>query len=104
MESAMVKASGQVERAYFVVHRLHVENAALRQEMEAAKLHVEESDSSYQEFPSFDQINLPIFVSFLAEYVIFNRNVVTSQAQRNQEENAKEELLAQASSFRNERE
>lgn len=49
MEYALGKASGQVERANSAVRRLEVENAALRQEMEAAKLRAAESAASCQE-------------------------------------------------------
>ncbi|CAN0898562.1 Putative E3 ubiquitin-protein ligase RF298 [Linum grandiflorum] len=49
MENALRKASGQVERASSAVRRLEVENAALRQEMEAAKLHAAESAASCQD-------------------------------------------------------
>ncbi|KAJ8563582.1 hypothetical protein K7X08_032034 [Anisodus acutangulus] len=43
------EASGQIERVNAVVHRLEVENAAIRREMEAAKLRATESSSSCQE-------------------------------------------------------
>ncbi|KAK8709781.1 hypothetical protein V6N13_060783 [Hibiscus sabdariffa] len=49
MDVALSKASGQVERANATVCRLEVENAALRQEMEAAKLHAVESAASCEE-------------------------------------------------------
>ncbi|XP_022740520.1 putative E3 ubiquitin-protein ligase RF298 isoform X2 [Durio zibethinus] len=46
MDGALLKASGQVEHANATVRRLEVENAALRQEMEAAKLRAAESAAS----------------------------------------------------------
>ncbi|XVF28462.1 hypothetical protein REPUB_Repub15cG0031300 [Reevesia pubescens] len=49
MDGALFKASGQVERANAIVHRLEVENAALSHEIEAAKLHAAESAASCQE-------------------------------------------------------
>ncbi|CAA3022136.1 Hypothetical predicted protein [Olea europaea subsp. europaea] len=61
MENAMFKASGQVERANFAVRRLHFENAALRQEMEAAKLHATESAASFQEVSKREKLTLMKF-------------------------------------------
>ncbi|XP_030465838.1 putative E3 ubiquitin-protein ligase RF298 [Syzygium oleosum] len=49
MENALCKANGQVERAKSAVRRLEVENAALRQEMETAKLRAAESAASCQD-------------------------------------------------------
>ncbi|CAN1191433.1 Putative E3 ubiquitin-protein ligase RF298 [Linum perenne] len=49
MENALRKASGQVERASSAVRRLEVENAALRREMEVAKVRATESAASCQE-------------------------------------------------------
>lgn len=49
MENALGKAGGQVERANSAVRRLEVENAMLRQEMEAAKLRAAESAANCQE-------------------------------------------------------
>lgn len=49
MESALSKASGQVKRANAAVRKLEGEKAALRREMEAAKLHATETATSCQE-------------------------------------------------------
>jgi len=49
MENALGKASGQVGRANVAVRRLEVENAALRREMEVAKLRAAESAATCQE-------------------------------------------------------
>ncbi|KAJ1427245.1 Zinc finger, RING-type [Sesbania bispinosa] len=49
MENALSNASGQVERANAAVRKLEVEKAALRREMEAAKLRATETAASCQE-------------------------------------------------------
>ncbi|KAH7654289.1 Glutathione S-transferase C-terminal-like protein [Dioscorea alata] len=49
MENALSKAGGQVDRANDAMHRLEVENSALRQQMEAAKLRAAQSAASCQE-------------------------------------------------------
>nr|CAD1829672.1 unnamed protein product [Ananas comosus var. bracteatus] len=49
METAIAKASGQVERANATARRLEVENAQLRLEMEAAKLQAAESAANCEE-------------------------------------------------------
>ncbi|KAL2530709.1 putative E3 ubiquitin-protein ligase [Forsythia ovata] len=125
MENAMVKASGQVERANFAVRRLHVENAALRQEMEAAKLHAAESAASCQEVSKREKSTLMKFQlrekqkTLLQEELAGEKRKLIQlqqelkqakdaqnqiEARWKQEEKAKEELLAQSSSVRKERE
>ncbi|CAA3012036.1 E3 ubiquitin- ligase RF298 [Olea europaea subsp. europaea] len=125
MENAMVKASGQVERANFAVRRLHVENSALRQEMEAAKLHAAESAARCQEVSKREKSTLMKFQLREKQKTLLQeelgdekRKLIQLQkelkqakdvqdqveARWKQEEKAKEELLAQAGSFRKERE
>ena len=49
MENALCKVSGQVERANATVRKLEVEKAALRKEVEAAKIRATETAASCQE-------------------------------------------------------
>ncbi|KAJ6430969.1 hypothetical protein OIU84_018474 [Salix udensis] len=63
MENALCKASGQVDRANSAVRRLEVENAVLRQEMEAAKLGASESAASCQEVSKREKKTLMKFQS-----------------------------------------
>ncbi|KAK4370504.1 hypothetical protein RND71_009979 [Anisodus tanguticus] len=63
-EWANQKASGQIERVNAVVHRLEVENAAIRREMEAAKLRATESSSSCQEVLKREKKTLMKFQSW----------------------------------------
>lgn len=63
METALFKASGQVEGASAVVHRLEIENAALRQDMEAAKLHAPGSAASCLEVSKREKQTLMKFQS-----------------------------------------
>ncbi|PKA60659.1 MND1-interacting protein 1 [Apostasia shenzhenica] len=49
MESALKKASGQVDRANAVVRKLEIENAEIRAEMEASKLSASESVTACME-------------------------------------------------------
>lgn len=125
MENAMVKGSGQVERANFAVRRLHVENSALRQEMEAAKLHAAESAARCQEVSKKEKSTLMKFqlrekqkTLLQEELVGEKRKLIQLQKELKQakdvqdqvevrwkqEEKAKEELFAQADSCRKERE
>ncbi len=55
MESALKRASGQVDRANAAVHRLENENAEVRAEMEAAKLNAAESIGICQEIAKRDK-------------------------------------------------
>ncbi|KAL2459204.1 putative E3 ubiquitin-protein ligase [Forsythia ovata] len=125
MENALFKASGQVERASAAVRRLGVENTALRQEMEAAKLHASESAASCQEVSEREKQTLMKFQSrekqksmFQEELAAEKRKLVQLQKELQQakdvqdevegrlkqEEKAKEEILMRASLFRKERE
>jgi chromosome segregation ATPase len=58
MESALKKASGQVDRANAAVRRLENENAELRAEMEAAKLNAAESIAICQEIAKREKKSL----------------------------------------------
>ncbi|KAL6185892.1 hypothetical protein ACLB2K_042014 [Fragaria x ananassa] len=125
MDNALCKASGQVEKANLAVWRLEVENAALRQEMEAAKLRAAESAASCQEVSKREKKTLVKFQSWEKQKALFNEELVTEkrkikqllqeleqarklkeqlEARWQQEEKSKEELLEQASSIRKERE
>ncbi|KAF3457272.1 hypothetical protein FNV43_RR01929 [Rhamnella rubrinervis] len=125
MENALCKASGQVERANSAVRRLEVENAALRQEMEAAKLRAAESAASCQEVSKREKKTLMNFQSWEKQKTFFQEELMTEkrklvqllqeveqakdlqdqfEARWQQEEKTKEELLMQGSSIRKERE
>ncbi|XP_061987375.1 putative E3 ubiquitin-protein ligase RF298 isoform X1 [Populus nigra] len=123
MENALCKASGQVEIANSAVQRLEVENAALRQEMEAAKLRAVESAASCQEVSKREKKTLMKFQSWEKQKALLQEEFATErhkvlellqdleqarqiqeqhEARWRQEEKAKEELLMQASSLRKE--
>ncbi|XP_061367944.1 putative E3 ubiquitin-protein ligase RF298 isoform X2 [Gastrolobium bilobum] len=125
MENALCKASGQVERANAAVQKLEVEKAALRREMEAAKLRATETAASCQEVSRREKKTQMKFQSwekqkslFLEELIIEKRKLAQllqelekarmlqeqAEARWQQEAKAKEELLLQASSIRKERE
>ncbi|XWS13973.1 hypothetical protein CRYUN_Cryun36dG0084200 [Craigia yunnanensis] len=125
MDGALSKASGQVERANAIVHRLEVENAALQQEMEAAKLRAAESAASCQEVSKREKKTLMKVQSCEKQKTLFQEELMTEkrkvaqllqglqqakvlqeqlEARWQQEEKAKEEVLTQASSIRKERE
>uniref|UniRef100_A0A5B7ABU1 RING-type domain-containing protein n=1 Tax=Davidia involucrata TaxID=16924 RepID=A0A5B7ABU1_DAVIN len=125
MENALCKASGQVERANSTVRRLEVENAALRQDMDAAKLRAAESAASCQEVSKREKRTLMKFQSWEKQKTVFQEELVAEkrklvqlqqdleqakdlrdqlEARWKQEEKAKEELLTHASSVRKERE
>lgn len=125
MENALCKASGQVERANAAVRRLEVENAALRQEMEVAKSHAAETAASCEEVYRREKANMLKFQSrekqkgmlqeeLAAEkckYMQLKQKLeqaedlrVQLEARWKQEAKAKEELLAQASLLKKERE
>lgn len=124
MENALCKASGQVERANAAVRRLEVENTALRREMEAAKLRAAESAASCQEVSKREKKTLMKFQSWEKQKNIFQEELSAEklrlmqmqqklkqakdvrdqvEAKRNQEENAKNELLTQVGSLKKER-
>ncbi|KAK9992439.1 hypothetical protein SO802_027424 [Lithocarpus litseifolius] len=125
MENALCKASGQVERANSAVRRLEVENAQLRQEMEAAKLRAAESAASCEEISKREKKTLMKFQSWEKQKTLFQEELSTEkrkvtqllqeleqdkcleeqlEAKWKQEEKGKEELLVQANSIRKERE
>ncbi|XP_074306882.1 putative E3 ubiquitin-protein ligase RF298 [Silene latifolia] len=125
MENALSKASGQIERANAAVRRLQVENAGLKQEMEAAKLQAAESAASCQEVTKREKKTLVKFQSWEKEKGIIQEELVAERrklsqlkqeveqakevrthlvARWKQEEKTKNELLNQASSTRKERE
>ncbi|GMH08339.1 hypothetical protein Nepgr_010179 [Nepenthes gracilis] len=125
MENALSKASGQVERANADVTRLEVENVALRQEMEAAKLRAAETASSCQEVSKREKKTLMKFQSWEKQKSLFQEELTVErcklvqlqleleqaqdlqlqlEARWKQEEKGKEEMLAQANSLRKERE
>ncbi|XVF38612.1 hypothetical protein REPUB_Repub20aG0117400 [Reevesia pubescens] len=125
MDVALSKASGQVERANATVRRLEVENLALRQEMEAAKLRAAESAASCQEVSKREKKTRMKVQSWEKQKTLFQDELMNEkrkvaqllqklqqaqvlqeqlEARWQQEEKAKEEVLAQASSIRKERE
>ncbi|KAF3631049.1 putative E3 ubiquitin-protein ligase-like isoform X3 [Capsicum annuum] len=125
MENALFKASGQVERANAAVHRLEIENAVLRREMEAAKLCAAELAVSCQEISKREKKTLMKSQSWekqkaiLQDELIAERGKLVELQQQleqakdvlkqlegkwKQEEKANEDLFRQASSIRKERE
>ncbi|KAB5545444.1 hypothetical protein DKX38_013556 [Salix brachista] len=123
MENALCKAGRQVETANSAVQRLEVENAALRQEMEAAKLRAVESAASCQEVSKREKKTLMKFQSWEKQKALLQEEFATErhkvlellqdleqakqileqhEARWRQEEKAKEEVLMQASSVRKE--
>ncbi|XP_073008931.1 putative E3 ubiquitin-protein ligase RF298 [Typha latifolia] len=125
METAIAKASGQVERANAAARRLEVENAQLRLEMEAAKLQAAESAANCQELSWKEAKTLKKFQSWETQRALLQEELVTekhnlSQQQRKleqakeqqehlqsrwrQEENLKNEAITLANSERKERE
>lgn len=79
MENALCKASGQVERANSAVRRLEVENAALRQEMEAAKLRAAESAASCQEVSKREKKTQMKFQSWEKQKSLFQEELATEK-------------------------
>ncbi|TQD87742.1 hypothetical protein C1H46_026680 [Malus baccata] len=79
MENSLCKASSQVERANSSVRRLEVENAALRQEMEAAKVRAAESAASCQEVSKREKKTLIKFQSWEKQKTMFNGELVTEK-------------------------
>ncbi|GFY85168.1 RING/U-box superfamily protein [Actinidia rufa] len=125
MENALSKAGGQVDRANASVRKLEIENAALRQEMEAAKLRAAESAASYHEASKREKKTLLKFQSWEKQKTLLQEELVAEkrklaqllqeqeqahdlrdqlEARWKQEEKAKEELLTQASSISKQRE
>ncbi|GMI64144.1 hypothetical protein like AT4G03000 [Hibiscus trionum] len=125
MDVALSKASGQVERANATVRRLEVENVALRQEMEAAKLRAAESAASCQEVSKREKKTLMKVQSWEKQKTLFQEELMTEkckvtqhlqelqlakviqeqlEVKWQQEQKAMEEVLTQASSIRKERE
>ena len=79
MENALCKASGQVERANSAVRRLEVENAQLRQEMEAAKLRAAESAASCEEVSKREKKTLMKFQSWEKQKTLFQEELSTEK-------------------------
>ncbi|XP_059632610.1 putative E3 ubiquitin-protein ligase RF298 isoform X2 [Cornus florida] len=125
MENALGKASGQVERANSAVRRLQMENAALRLEMQAAKLQAVESAASCQDVSRREKKTLMKFQSWEKQKTLFQEELMAEKRKFTQlqqklepakdvgdqlearwklEEKATAELLCQASSVRKERE
>ncbi|KAI3979666.1 hypothetical protein MKX01_013761 [Papaver californicum] len=124
MDSALGKATGQVERANMTVRKLEVENSELRREMEVAKLRALESAASCVEVSKREKKTLQKFQTWDKQKALFQEELVNEkrklaqlqqevehatdardqmEARRKQEEMLKEEYLAQASSIRKER-
>ncbi|KAE9609575.1 hypothetical protein Lal_00006314 [Lupinus albus] len=125
MENALCKASGQVERANTAVQKLKVENAALRREMEAAKLRAAETATNCEEVSRRERKTQLQFQSWEKQKFLLQEELMSEkhksvlllleseqakmqqeqvEARWQQEAKAKEELLLQASSIRKERE
>ncbi|KAG6670639.1 hypothetical protein I3843_Q049900 [Carya illinoinensis] len=125
MENALCKASGQVERANATFRKLEVENTELRKDMEAAKLHVEESAASCQEVSKREKTTLMKFQSWEKQKTLLQQELMTERLKVKQllqeleqakvleerfedrwkhEEKVNGELLMQANSIRKERE
>ncbi|GAA0150574.1 hypothetical protein LIER_09490 [Lithospermum erythrorhizon] len=125
MESALRKASGQVDRANAAVKRLEIENDVLRREMEAAKLRATESAVRCQEASVREKKTLMKIQSWEKQKVVVQEELTDEkhklaqlehrveqaknlkdqiEARWQQEQNAKEDLLGQANLFRDERE
>ncbi|XP_009352164.3 putative E3 ubiquitin-protein ligase RF4 isoform X2 [Pyrus x bretschneideri] len=79
MENALCKASSQVERANSSVRRLEVENAALRQDMEAAKVRAAESAASCQEVSKREKKTLMKFQSWEKQKTMFSEELATEK-------------------------
>ncbi|XP_026450009.1 putative E3 ubiquitin-protein ligase RF298 isoform X2 [Papaver somniferum] len=124
MDSALGKATGQVERANMTVRRLEAENSELRREMEVAKVKAVESAASCVEVSKREKTTLQKFQTWDKQKTLFQEELVSEkrklaqlqqevehatdardqmEARRKQEEMLKEEYLAQASSIRKER-
>ncbi|XP_019463818.1 PREDICTED: putative E3 ubiquitin-protein ligase RF298 isoform X2 [Lupinus angustifolius] len=125
MENALCKASGQVQRANAAVQKLKVENAALRREMEAAKLRAAETATNFEEVSRRERKTQLQFQSWEKQKFLLQEELMSEkhksakllleseqakmqqeqvEARWQQEAKAKEELLLQASSIRKERE
>uniref|UniRef100_A0A2P2JST2 RING-type domain-containing protein n=1 Tax=Rhizophora mucronata TaxID=61149 RepID=A0A2P2JST2_RHIMU len=125
MENALAKASGQVERANSAVRRLEVEKAALRQEMDAAKLRATESAASCQEVLKREKTTLLKYQSWEKQKALLQEELVTEkrkaaqlvkdleqaehlqeqhEARLQQENKAKDELIMRGNSIKKERE
>ncbi|MCL7039524.1 hypothetical protein MKW94_011077 [Papaver nudicaule] len=124
MDSALGKATSQVERANMTVRKLEVENSELRREMEVAKIRAVESAASCVEVSKREKKTLQQFQSWDKQKTFFQEELMTEkrkvvqlqqevehatdaldriEARRKQEEMLKEEYLAQASSIKKER-
>ncbi|KAL2339111.1 hypothetical protein Fmac_013557 [Flemingia macrophylla] len=125
MENALCKVSGQVERANATVCKLEVEKAALRKDMEAAKLHATKTAASFQDASRREKKTQMKFQSWEKQKSLFQEEFMTEKRKLSQlqqeleqarmqheqvegrwqhEAKTKEELLLQASCLRKERE
>ena len=98
MENALSKTGGQVDRANASVRKLEVENAALRQEMEAAKLRAAESAASYHEASKREKKTLVKFQSWEKQKTLFQEELVAEKrklAQLLQEQEQAQDLRDQ---------
>ncbi|CAN4097691.1 unnamed protein product [Withania somnifera] len=78
-ENALHKASGQIERANAAVHRLEIENTALKKEMEAAELLEAESSASCQEVLKREKKILMKLQSWKKQKPIFQDELVAEK-------------------------
>ncbi|KAK4803395.1 hypothetical protein SAY86_003212 [Trapa natans] len=125
MENAICSARGQVARANSAVRRLELENATMRREMEVAELHALESAANLEEALKREESTRAKFQSWEKQKVLIQEEVAIEKAKLGellqevemaknhkkqteascrQEEKAKEDLIAQATQIRKERE
>ena len=79
MENALSKASAQVKRTNADVRKLEMENAALRKEMEVAKLRAAESATSCQEVSKSEKRTQMKFQSWEKEKSLFQEELMTEK-------------------------
>ncbi|CAK8530993.1 unnamed protein product [Lathyrus sativus] len=125
MENALGKAGGQVDRANTAVRKLEMENAALRKEMELAKLRAAESATNFQDVSKREKKTQMKFQSWENQKSLIQEELMTEknklaqilaeskqveaqaeqfEAKRRQAAKKTEELLSLASSLKKERE
>ncbi|XP_071724380.1 putative E3 ubiquitin-protein ligase RF298 [Rutidosis leptorrhynchoides] len=125
MEFAVRKANSQVDQANHAVRNLEVENAALRQDMEAAKFRAGVSAANFQEVLKREKKTLMKVQSWEKQKTMFQEELAAerarvakllpeleqakvrqeqTEARWQQDEKTKQDLLEQANSIRKERE
>ncbi|KAK1317613.1 hypothetical protein QJS10_CPA05g00574 [Acorus calamus] len=125
MESALSKATGQVERANATVKKLEVENAELREQMEQAKVKAAQSAARCQEALDWENKSVKKFLSWDKQKAEIQEDLAVErqkhsqlqqqleqakeylnqlEAKWKQEEKVKDEVLMQAKSERKGRE